>query len=184
MLVAIDDPKHLKTDWPFYSVSKVNSAFADILKRRIRHIGIDIPRLRAMMSLYEDQHLSVSEIAAFLAQKLKTTTKIVPRMIKDKLVASRVRPTDGLVTEVCLTEKGDRLRKLALAEARTIYDQTFAGIPTRAKPPTPPMANTRNWRSTQFNHGSSRSGSNFTRVLSCTEIGKGRDIRPNRGAID
>ncbi|WP_254698479.1 hypothetical protein [Sagittula sp. P11] len=29
---------------------------------------------------------------------------------------------------MCLTEMGDRLRKLTLAEARTIYDQTFAGI--------------------------------------------------------
>lgn len=49
-------------------------------------------------------------------------------MIKDELVATRVCPTDGRVTEVCLTEMGDRLRKLTLAEARTIYDQTFAGI--------------------------------------------------------
>lgn len=49
-------------------------------------------------------------------------------MIKDELVATGVRPTDGRVTEVCLTEKGDRLRKPAHAEARTIYDQTFAGI--------------------------------------------------------
>ena len=49
-------------------------------------------------------------------------------MIKGELVATRVRRADGRVTEVCLTEKGDQQRKLALAEARTIYDQTFAGI--------------------------------------------------------
>ena len=81
-----------------------------------------------MMSLYEDQYLSVSEIAAFSVQKLNTTTKVIQRTIKDELVTTRVRPTDGRVKKVCLTEKGDRLRKPAHAEARTIYDQTFAGI--------------------------------------------------------
>ncbi|MGR3366521.1 MAG: MarR family transcriptional regulator [Sagittula sp.] len=68
-----------------------------------------------MMSLYEDQYLPVSEIAAFSAQKLNTTTKVIQRMIKDELVATRVRPSDGRVTEVRPTEKGDQLRRLALA---------------------------------------------------------------------
>lgn len=126
--MTLDDPTHLKANWPFYWISQINSAYVDVLERRIRHIGIDIPRWRAMMSLYEDQYLSVSEIAEYSAQKLNTTTKVIQRMIKDELVRTRVRPTDGRVTEVCLTEKGDRLRKLALAEARAIYDQTFAGI--------------------------------------------------------
>ncbi|WP_254698480.1 MULTISPECIES: hypothetical protein [unclassified Sagittula] len=50
--MTIDDPKHLKTDWPFFCwVSQVNSAFADNLERRIRRMGIDIPRLRAMTSV-------------------------------------------------------------------------------------------------------------------------------------
>jgi hypothetical protein len=55
-------------------------------------------------------------------------------MIKDELVTTRVRPTDGRVTEVCLTDKGDQLRKLALVEAHAIYDQAFAGIdPARVR---------------------------------------------------
>jgi DNA-binding MarR family transcriptional regulator len=134
MTLTTDDPKHLKADWPFYWISQLNSAYAEALERRIRHIGLDIPRWRALMSLYEDKHLSVSEISEYSAQKLNTTTKVIQRMIKDGLVATRVRPTDGRVTEVCLTEKGDRLRKLALVEARAIYTQTFADIdPARVR---------------------------------------------------
>ncbi|WP_422367477.1 MarR family winged helix-turn-helix transcriptional regulator [Pelagibius sp.] len=134
MKLIIDDPKHLKADWPFYWISQINAAYADALDRRIRLIGLDIPRWRALVSLYEDQHLSVSEIADYSAQKLNTTTKVIQRMIKDELVATRVRPTDGRVTEVCLTDKGDRLRKVALVEARAIYDQAFAGIdPARVR---------------------------------------------------
>ena len=128
MIEATSDLKHYKADWPFYWISQLNAAYSDALERRIKPIGIDIPRWRALISLYEDQYLSVSEIAEFSAQKLNTTTKVIQRMIKDELVKTRVRPSDGRVTEACLTEKGDRLRKLALAEARSIYEQTFAGI--------------------------------------------------------
>lgn len=49
-------------------------------------------------------------------------------MIKDELVVTRVRPSDGRVTEVCLTEKGDQLRRAALEEARVIYEQSFGTI--------------------------------------------------------
>ena len=125
----IDDPVNFKAGWPFYWISQINAAYADALERRIKPLGIDIPRWRAMMSLHEDQYLSVSEIAAFSAQKLNTTTKVIQRMIGDELVTTRVRPTDGRVTEVCLTEKGDTLRKSALVEARKIFELAFAQIP-------------------------------------------------------
>lgn len=128
MIDSSGDLKHLKADWPFYWISQINSAYADALERRIKPIGIDVPRWRALISLYEDQHLSVSEIAEFSAQKLNTTTKVIQRMIKDELVVTRVRPSDGRVTEVCLTEKGDQLRRAALEEARVIYEQSFGTI--------------------------------------------------------
>lgn len=124
-----DNPKHLKSKWPFYWISQINAAYAEALERRIKPLGIDIPRWRAMISLYEDQFLSVSEIAEFSAQKLNTTTKVVQRMQNDGLVKTRVRPTDGRVTEVCLTPKGDALRKAALKEARNIFDIAFADVP-------------------------------------------------------
>lgn len=123
-----DTPTHLKSNWPFYWISQINAAYAEALERRIRPLGIDIPRWRAMISLYEDSHLSVSEIADYSAQKLNTTTKVIQRMLADGLVTTRVRPTDGRVTEVCLTDKGDALRKQALAEARKLFDLTFANL--------------------------------------------------------
>jgi hypothetical protein len=51
MTLTLDDPKHLKADWPFYRISQLNSAYAEALERRVRHIGLDIPRWRALMSL-------------------------------------------------------------------------------------------------------------------------------------
>lgn len=121
-----DSPAHFREKWPFYWISQINAAYSDALDRRIKLLGIDIPRWRAMMSLYENEYLSVSEIAQFSAQKLNTTTKVIQRMISDGLVTTRISPQDGRVTEVCLTEKGENLRKEAFVEARYVFDTSFA----------------------------------------------------------
>ena len=126
-----DNPKQFKENWPFFWISQINAAYAAALERRIKPQGIDLPRWRAMMSLYEDQYLSVSEIAEFSAQKLNTTTKVIQRMISDGLVETRIRPYDGRVTEVCLTEKGDQLRKEAFVEAQAIFEHTFGDMPAK-----------------------------------------------------
>jgi len=118
-------PKTFRENWPFFWISQINAAYANALERRTKSIGIDMPRWRAMMSLHEDEYLSVSEIAEFSAQKLNTTTKVIQRMLNDGLVSTRIRPTDKRVTDVCLTEAGEALRKSALVEAQAIFDHTF-----------------------------------------------------------
>lgn len=121
----MDNPENFKENWPFFWISQINAAYAAALERRIKPQGADLPRWRAMMSLYEDQYLSISEIADFSAQKLNTTTKVIQRMIQDGLVETRIRPTDGRVTEVCLTEKGEMLRREAFVEAQSIFETVF-----------------------------------------------------------
>ncbi|THH34446.1 MarR family transcriptional regulator [Aliishimia ponticola] len=120
-----DNPDKFKENWPFFWVTQINAAYANVLEKRIKPLGVDLPRWRAMMSLYEDEYLSVSEIAEFSAQKLNTTTKVIQRMLSDGLVSTRVRPSDGRVTEVCLTDKGERLRKDVFVEAQDIFESTF-----------------------------------------------------------
>ncbi|MCW1932257.1 MarR family winged helix-turn-helix transcriptional regulator [Pararhodobacter zhoushanensis] len=120
-----ENPSHFKRHWPFFWVSHVSAGYVNALERRIKPLGLDIARWRALMCLFEDEYLSISEIADFSALKLNTTTKIVQRMIGEKLVTTRVRPSDGRVTEVCLTPDGDRLRKAAMEEAKRIFEATF-----------------------------------------------------------
>lgn len=120
-----DAAPRFKKTWPFYWVSQINAAYENALERRLKHLGIDIARWRALMSLYDDGHLSISEISEHSAQKLNTTTKVVQRMVKDGLVTTRVRPTDRRVTEVSLSEKGEDLRREAFKEAQTIYALAF-----------------------------------------------------------
>ncbi len=121
------DEAEFKKSWPFYWVSQINAAYENALERRLKHLGIDIARWRALMSLYDDGYLSVSEISEHSAQKLNTTTKVVQRMVKDGLVTTRVRSTDRRVTEVNLSEKGENLRREAFKEAQAIYNLVFDG---------------------------------------------------------
>lgn len=123
-----DLSRFAKEDWPFYWISRVNARYVQVLEKRLKPIGIDVPHWRVLISLYESQYLSISEIAEMSTMRLNTTTKVVQRMISDGLVTTRVRPTDGRVTEACLTEKGDRLRALALTEARQVFDLSFPTV--------------------------------------------------------
>lgn len=120
--------KRMKKDWPFYWVSRVNARYVHVLERRLKPLDLDMARWRVLMSLHEDEHLSVSEIADYSVIKLNTATKIIQRMIADGLVVTRVRPTDGRVTDVCLTPEGDRLRQLARKEADQVFSSTFVNI--------------------------------------------------------
>lgn len=123
-----DISRFAKEDWPFYWISRVNARYVQVLEKRLKPLGIDVPHWRVLISLYESQYLSISEIAEMSTMRLNTTTKVVQRMIGDGLVTTRVRPTDGRVTEACLTEKGDRLRALALVEAREVFALSFPTV--------------------------------------------------------
>jgi MarR family transcriptional regulator, organic hydroperoxide resistance regulator len=123
-----DERPQFKRNWPYYWIVRVDARYVQVFDRRLKPLGIDVPRWRVLMSLFEDDYLSISEIAEFTAMRLNTTTKVVQRMIADGLVTTRVRPTDGRVTEVCLTEIGDDVRALALDQAQKVFEQSFRSV--------------------------------------------------------
>lgn len=123
-----DTSRFAKENWPFYWISRVNSRYVQVLEKRLKPMGIDVSHWRVLISLYESQYLSISELSELSTMRLNTTTKVVQRMIADGLVTTRVCPTDGRVTEACLTEKGDRMRALALVEALEVFDLSFVNL--------------------------------------------------------
>ncbi|MHC9236401.1 MarR family winged helix-turn-helix transcriptional regulator [Pseudooceanicola sp. 502str34] len=117
-----------KTEWPFYWITRTSARYFMALEKRLKPMGLDVPRWRVLMSLYEDEHLSVSEIADVCIIKLNTATKIIQRMVADGLVTTRSRPTDGRVTEVALTAKGDAKRREARAIADSVFEAAFSDL--------------------------------------------------------
>ncbi|MCI9867557.1 MarR family transcriptional regulator [Rhizobium skierniewicense] len=120
--------KRMRRQWPFYWISQVNGHYVRVLESRLKPIGLDMPRWRVLMSLYEDNHLSVSEIADLAVLKLNTATKIIQRMAADGLVETRVRQADQRATEVALTIQGENARQLAVQEADKILAASFINM--------------------------------------------------------
>ncbi|SEQ82054.1 MarR family winged helix-turn-helix transcriptional regulator [Thalassovita taeanensis] len=111
-----------KAEWPFYWITQTSSLYMQVMERRLKEIGMDIAYWRVLMSLYEDQALSISEISTFCIIKPNTATKIIQRMTAQQLVTTGPRQSDGRVTEVRLTDAGHSMRR----KARAIADETFA----------------------------------------------------------
>ena len=118
-------PEHFRETWPYFWINRANAYYTMALEKRLKPMGVDAPRWRVIMTLFQQGYMSVSEIAEFSNVKLNTTTKIVQRLILDGLVETRVRPSDGRVTEVRLTEKGEKLRAQAMGEVDRIRDESF-----------------------------------------------------------
>lgn len=117
-----------KSNWPFYWITQTSSRYIQAMEERLKTLGIDPTYWRVMMSLYEDQRLSISEISSYCIIKPNTATKIVQRMQAEGLVETRQRESDARVTEVMLTDKGHELRKSARAVADEVYSRAFDGM--------------------------------------------------------
>lgn len=114
--------------WPFYWLVQANGRYLRNLEVALKGIALDIPRWRVLMSLHEESCASVSEIADHAIVKLSTMTRIVQRMQADGLVTCHPRDTDGRVTEVKLTDKGEAAGREAWAAANRTYDLAFQNI--------------------------------------------------------
>ncbi len=125
---ATPEPTFRKSDWPFYWITRASARYMQVMEKALKPVGIGHPEWRVLMSLYEGESLSVSEISEFCIIKLNTTTKIIQRMTADGLVTCRPRKTDGRVTEVRITEKGNVMRRRARAAADRIFARAFATL--------------------------------------------------------
>jgi DNA-binding MarR family transcriptional regulator len=123
-----EDPPFRMADWPFYWITRVTGRYFQNIELALKPIGLDVPRWRVLMALYERRTASVSEIADHAIVKLSTMTKIIQRMQADGLVTCRPSETDARVTEVTLTEIGHEARRQAWREVEVIYGRAFTGM--------------------------------------------------------
>lgn len=117
-----------KADWPFYWITQTSSLYMQVMERRLKEIGMDVAYWRVLMSLYEDQALSISEISSYCIIKPNTATKIIQRMQVQGLVDTGPRPSDGRVTEVHLTEAGHAMRRQARVIAEEVFVRAFEDL--------------------------------------------------------
>ena len=125
---AVDAPEFRRRDWPFYWITQTSSRYMQVMERRLKEIGMDIAYWRVLMSLYEDQALSITEISTFCIIKPNTATKIIQRMSTQELVTTAPSTRDGRMTEVRLTEAGHVMRRKARAIADEVFTRAFEDL--------------------------------------------------------
>jgi DNA-binding MarR family transcriptional regulator len=128
-----DDKAELRSfppmlDWPYYWISRVNAHYAVVLEQKLKPLGINASRWRVLASLYERGSLGVSEIADFAILRLNTATKVVQKMSTEGFVQTTVNANDARITQVTLTEEGQRQALLARNIVTKIFETSFADV--------------------------------------------------------
>ena len=97
------------------------NVYNELLDRKLKPIGMDKPRWRVLMVLFEHNSAALGLLAEMAVMKLPTMHKVVQRMEEDGLVTTSPRPSDNRVTEVRMTAKG----RTALVEIRRQASNVF-----------------------------------------------------------
>jgi DNA-binding MarR family transcriptional regulator len=115
-------------DWPFYLIARTAGRYAIDMENALRRLELDLASWRALMLVHERNPSSVSEIAERAVTRLSTMTRVIQRLQKRRLVSLARRTGDARVTEVNITEAGERMVAEVRAIASHIYSVAFRDL--------------------------------------------------------
>lgn len=118
----------VKDDFPFYWVARLNNIYHHHMELALRKVGADLPTWRILFILRENGTSSMSDISLHAVVKLPTITKIVYRLQERGLVLTSTSASDGRVTEVSLTPKGDEMLSRMRKATENIFLKGYAGL--------------------------------------------------------
>lgn len=96
--------------FPFYAVSRlITRAYQDDLDA----LGITYPQYLVLMILWENDHVTVNEVAEKLILNTNTVTPLLKRMEVLGLITRQQSKTDQRKVIISLTEKGSELQHVA-----------------------------------------------------------------------
>lgn len=104
--------------FPFYAVSRlITREYQPYLEK----MGITYPQYLVLLVLWEDERISVNEIAQKLILNTNTVTPLLKRMESEGILSRNRSGTDERKVMVTLTEKGKAMQ----AEAAEIPEKLF-----------------------------------------------------------
>lgn len=115
-------------DYPFFRLTRTVSRYNQEMERALGTVGLDQATWRVLTILAETDKASVSELADLAVHTLSTTTRIVQRLEKEKLVRAVTRRSDQRVTDVSITRAGRTRLGEAAPLASLVFRQAFEGL--------------------------------------------------------
>ena len=114
--------------WPMYWLARLASKYSLAMEKRLKRVGMDVPRWRVAILLKLYSELSISQLAEHSIVKLPTITKIVYRMQDEGLVSIKTSETDGRVSIVSLTEQGAAKLRSVDESTDKLFARVFEGL--------------------------------------------------------
>lgn len=115
-----------------YQVNLLARTMEQALATRIRPLGVVPGQFAQLLSLYESDGQSVTELAAAVAIEHSTMSRTLARMERDGLVVTRPHPSDGRSRQIHLTDHARELEPLLKAEAEAVNHQFLAALSPEA----------------------------------------------------
>jgi DNA-binding MarR family transcriptional regulator len=91
-------------------------------------LGLTMTQVRVLYTLQMENGLAAGELAERLGVQPSTVTRIVDRMVQNKLVSRDVDPSDRRLVRHNLTERGDALFRDLQTTADENFGKVFAGM--------------------------------------------------------
>jgi DNA-binding MarR family transcriptional regulator len=114
-----------------YAANFVGRAFARALERRLARHGVALGQFPLLLTLWEEDGLTQSEIARRLLIEQPTVANTLKRMERDGLIAAAVDPKNRRLVRISLTAKGRALENALIAEAQAVNKAAVAGLTRR-----------------------------------------------------
>jgi DNA-binding MarR family transcriptional regulator len=114
-----------------YAVNFVGRAFAFALERRLARHGVALGQFPLLLTLWEKDGLTQSEIARRLLIEQPTVANTLKRMERDGLIATAADPNNRRLVRISLTAKGRALENALIAEAQAVNKAAVAGLTRR-----------------------------------------------------
>ncbi len=115
-------------EFPFYWVARLNALYGFEMEKTLKPLNMDISRWRVALLLRTHKELSISDISELALGKLPTITKIVYRMRDEGLVVVKTSESDGRVSMVTLTDKGQENVETVLESTQAVFSRAFKGF--------------------------------------------------------
>lgn len=127
-LTPPDSPDFVLDDYPLYNLNRTSATYVNEMTKVLKSVGMDQPQWRILMLLADQSPSTVSELSRRAVTKMSTITRILMRMEDDGLVRRTPSPADSRVTEVFITEKGDKIVEDLRGVAARVYSKAFSGL--------------------------------------------------------
>ncbi|MGB5547130.1 MAG: MarR family winged helix-turn-helix transcriptional regulator [Polyangiales bacterium] len=90
------------------------------MREKLAVLGLDLPSFATLMTLFEGEGVTQTELSAAVGVQSYATTRTLDRMEKQKLVERRASPRSRRSYQIYLTTKGKALRGDLIAIVATV----------------------------------------------------------------